>query len=55
MHIDQSNHHYNFFSVDSHVSKLIAWLSQMPITKVIGAIDIGTLYWDLTKYTIRFG
>ena len=25
------------------------------ITKIIGVIDIGTLYWDWTKYTIKIG
>ena len=42
VHNDQSNHYYNFFSLDSHSH----WLSQMPITKIIGVIGIDTLYWD---------
>ena len=25
----------------------------MPITKIIGVMDIGSLHWDKTKYTIR--
>ena len=43
-----------FFSVDSHVSNLIGRF-QMPITKLIGVIDIDNLFWDKTKYTFNIG